>query len=108
MSESFVGVVNVVVADSSVACYPVVPDTHGTIVPLHTDLQVGRNGDVLNRSSSVFAILSQPSRAYLEQELEKRIRLFILQAYDAAGEARVDVQSFLAGCLAIMSLMSKL
>jgi hypothetical protein len=91
MSESFVGILNIVVANSGMASHPIVPHTDGTIVPLDTDLQVCRNGDVLTRFSSVFAILSQPTRAYLEQELEKRIGLSILQAYDARGEACVDV-----------------
>jgi hypothetical protein len=31
------------------------------------------------------------SGSYLEQELEKRIGLFVFQADDAAGEAWVDV-----------------
>ena len=39
------------------------------------------------------------SGSYLEQELEKRIGLFVFQADDAACEAWVDVQRFFAGCL---------
>jgi hypothetical protein len=52
MSETFLGIVHVVIADS-VTSDPVVPDAHGTIVPLDTDLQVGRDGDVLETFVSV-------------------------------------------------------
>jgi hypothetical protein len=106
MSETFLGVVNVVVTDRSVTSNPVVPDAHGTIVPLDTDLQVGRDGDVLETSVSV-CDLEPILRAYLEQELEKRIGLFVFQAYDAACKAWIDVQSFLAGCLTSISLDPK-
>jgi hypothetical protein len=59
------------------------------------------------RHSSAFAILAHILRAYLEQELEKRIGLFVFQAYNAACEAWVDVQSFLTGRLASISLDPK-
>ena len=38
MSEPFVGIVHVVIADGGVACHSVVPDAHGAIVPLDADL----------------------------------------------------------------------
>jgi hypothetical protein len=106
MSETFLGIVHVVIAGSSVTSNPVVPDAHGTIVPLDTDLQVGRDGDVLERFVSV-CHLEPISRVYLEQELENRIGLFVFQAYNAACKAWNDVQSFLAGCLTSISLDPK-
>jgi hypothetical protein len=38
-------------------------------------------------------------KTYIEQELEKRIRLFIFQSDDASCETGVDVQSFLTSYL---------
>lgn len=40
----------------------------------------------------------------MEQQLEKRIRLLILQTYDAASEARIDVQRFFTGRLALLAM----
>jgi hypothetical protein len=47
MSETLVGTVDVVIADSSMARHSVVPNTHGTIIPLDANLQISRNRDVL-------------------------------------------------------------
>ena len=51
MSEPFIRIMHVVIADRGVARHSVVPDAHGTIIPLHTDLQIGRDGDVLESNS---------------------------------------------------------
>lgn len=47
MSKPFIGVVHVVIADSGMACHSVVPDAHGVVVPFDADLQISRDGDVL-------------------------------------------------------------
>ena len=47
----------------------------------------------------MFGYVEADSGSYLEQELEKRVGLFVLQADDTACEAWVDVQGFFAGRL---------
>jgi hypothetical protein len=54
---------------------------------------------------SALCYLGPDSGLYLEQELEKRIGLFVFQPDDAACEARIDVQGFLAGRLGMVSRM---
>lgn len=53
----------------------------------------------------MFGYLLADSGSYLEQELEKRIGLFVFQADDAACEAWVYVQGFFAGRLGSVSQM---
>jgi hypothetical protein len=47
MSKPFIRIVHVVVADSCVGRYPVVPDAHGAIVPFDANLEISRDGNVL-------------------------------------------------------------
>jgi len=54
----------------------------------------------------VLGFTEADSGSYLEQELEKRVGLFVLQADDTACEAWVDVQGFFAGRLGSVSRMS--
>ena len=107
MAQSFIRIMHVVIADGGVARHSVVPDTHGTIVPFDAHLQVSRHRDMLRLELlSVLGYLEVDSGSYLEQELEKRVGLLVFQANDAACEAWVDVQGFLAGRLGRVSQMA--
>lgn len=47
MSEAFIRIMHIVIADRCVACHSVVPDTHGSIIPFDAHLQVSRNRNML-------------------------------------------------------------
>lgn len=101
MSQAFLRVVDVVVADRGMGGHAVVPKCHGAVVPFDTDLDVRSNGDVLERYVSVDWLETDPftqqfSRTYVEQQLENGIGFLVFQAYDAPSEAWVHIQRFLA------------
>lgn len=44
------GVVDIIIRDGSMGCHSIVPQRYGLIVPLDSDLQVCRDGDVLEQT----------------------------------------------------------
>lgn len=47
MAQPFIRIMHVVIANRGVTCHSVVPDIHGTIIPLDADLQISRNRNML-------------------------------------------------------------
>jgi hypothetical protein len=55
--QPFFRVMDIVVRDSSMRSYTIVPERHSPIVPLHPHLNIGRMGDVLQDAVSMNGIM---------------------------------------------------
>lgn len=58
----------------------VIPNNHGTGLPSHSGLNIGREGNVVIK------------------ELQKVVALLLLESDDISGELWVDIQRLLTGC----------
>lgn len=96
MSQPFLGIMNVIVTNGRVGSDSVIPDRHRTIVPLHAYLEVGGMVDVLPSSQREHHRLPTSRRTYIEQQLQQRSRLLILQSNNLLREAGVDEQRLLS------------
>lgn len=85
MPQPLLRVMHVVVRDGRMRRHTVIPERHGSLLPLDSDLEVLTLRDVL------------------EEQLEEDGGLLVAEADDALCEARVDEEGFLAGCLGRVS-----
>lgn len=78
MPQPFLGHVNIVIADSSVTCHPIIPECDRPLLPLDPHLKVLAKRDVV------------------EKKLQQRLALLILQPHNPLGKTRVDKKCLLA------------
>lgn len=83
MPQALLLTINVIIRDCSVCRNTIIPQTNRLIIPLDSDLNVLRLGDVF------------------EQQLEQGLRLLVFETNNSLGKARVYEKGFLAGCLIV-------